>query len=233
MSERNTYKLCAVAAIAGAFTLFGGTLWHPAKADPNDPMTAFAEYAANRPWVASHLMQLFGIILIVAALVLLAQRLAADGGASWAAVGVAGAVASLAVAAVLQAVDGIALKLMVDRWVAASAADKDMLFVAALAVRQIEIGLATIFSLLMGLTATLYGVALASDRSFPKWLGGLALLGGVPIAAAGIVIAYTGFSATAMTLNMSGSSLLLVWLILVGVGLWRLAPAARSDATTA
>ena len=233
MSERNNYKMCAVAAIAGALTLFGGTLLHPSNADPNDPQAAFTEYAANRPWVASHLMQLFGIILIVVALVLLSRQMSNGGGASWAYLGVIGAGASLSVAAALQAVDGVALKLMVNTWATASAADKDMLFLATFAVRQIEIGLASILSLLIGMTVTIYGVALVSDRSFPKWLGWLAILGGIAIAVAGIVMAYSGFSDLAMTINLSASALLLVWLIVIGVWLWRLASAKSSDATVA
>ncbi len=233
MPERNNYKICAVAAIAGALTLFVGTLLHPSNADPNDPLAAFTEYAADRPWVASHLMQLFGIILMVAALILLSRLMSNGGGASWASLGGAGAAASLAVAAALQAVDGVALKVMVNSWAAASAADKDMLFVAAFAVRQIEIGLASMFSLLMGITAAIYGVALVSDRTFPKWLGWLAIIGGIPIAAAGIIMAYNGFSDSAMTINLSASSLLLVWMIMAGVWVWRLASAKSSDATVA
>ncbi len=225
MSERNNYKICAVAAIVGALTLFVGTFLHPSNADPNDPLAAFTEYAADRPWVASHLMQLFGIILIVAALVLLSRLMSNGGGASWAYLGVVGAGSSLSVAGALQAVDGIALKLMVDSWATASAADKEMLFLATFAVRQIEIGLASILGLLFGITVTIYGIALVLNRSFPKWLGWLAILGGIPIAVAGIVIAYTGFSDLAMTINLSGSSLVLVWMVVVGVWMWRLASA--------
>jgi len=139
----------------------------------------------------------------------------------------------LAVAAALQAVDGVALKVLVDRWAATTATDKEMLFLATFTVRQIEIGFASMFSLLMGLTATIYGIALVSDISFPKWLGGLALLGGIPIAVVGIVMTYTGFSDLAMTINLSASSLLLVWLMIAGVWMWRLASETRTDATVA
>ena len=233
MSERNNYKICAVAAIAGALTLFVGTVLHPSNADPNDLLAAFTEYAANRSWAASHLMELVGIILIVVALVLLSRLMSNGGGASWAYLGFVGAGASLAVAAALQAVDGIALKAMVNSWAAASATDKEMLFLATFTVRQIEIGLASILGLLMGITVTIYGAALVSDRSFPKWLGWLAILGGIPIAVAGIVTAYTGFSDLAMTINLSASSFLLVWLIVVGGWMWRLAATKGSEAIAA
>ena len=111
---------------------------------------------------------------------------------------------------------------MVDRWAAASGADKEILFLASVAVRQIEIGLASILALLFGITVTTYGVALVSDRSFPKWLGWLAILGGIPIAVVGLAMAYTGFSDLGMTINLSGSSLALLWMLVVGVWMWHL-----------
>ena len=148
-----------------------------------------------------------GVILIVVALAFLSRLMSNGGGASWAYLGVVGAGSSLSIAGATQAVDGIALKLMVDSWAAASGADKEILFLATFAVRQIEIGLASILALLFGITVTIFGIALVSDRSFPKWLGWLAILGGIPVAVAGLVMAYTGFSDLAMTINLSGTSL--------------------------
>lgn len=165
---------------------------------------------ADRLWVASHLLQLIGLILMVFALVLLSRIMSSGGGSSWAHIGVVGAGSSLSVAAALQAVDGVALKVMVDRWAAASAAEKEILFQATFGVRQIEIGLASILSLLLGITVTIYGAALVSDRSFPKWLGWLAVVGGIPTASAGVVMATTGFSGLAMGINMPANILLLV-----------------------
>ena len=231
MPGHNNYRIGAVAAIAGALTLFVGTFLHPMNADPNDPLAAFTEYAADHHWIASHLTQLFGVLLIVVALVFMSRMMSNGGGASWAHLGVVGAASSLSIAGATQAVDGIALKMMVDRWAAASAADKEILFLATLAVRQIEIGLASILALLFGVTVTIFGIAFVSDRSFPKWLGWLAILGGLPIAVAGLVMAYTGFSDLAMTINLSGTSLALVWMIVVGVRMWRLASAKSSAAT--
>ena len=230
MSGHNNYKIGAVAAIAGALTLFVGTFLHPANADPNDPLAAFTEYAADRTWIASHLLQLLGVILIVVALVVLSRLMSNGGGASWAYLGAVGAGSTLSVAGATQAVDGIALKRMVDSWAAASGADKEILFLATVAVRQIEIGLASVLALLFGMTVTIYGLALVSDRSFPKWLGWLAILGGIPISMAGVVMAYTGFSNSAMTINLSGSSLALVWILVVGVRMWHLAYERSSDA---
>jgi hypothetical protein len=110
---------------------------------------------------------------------------------------------------------------MVDTWAAAPAAQKELAFHAAFAVRQVEIGLASMVSLLFGLTVSLYGVALLVDRAYPRWLGGLAVLGGVPTTVAGVVMAYTGFSGLVMAINMPANSVLLVWMLALGVCLWR------------
>lgn len=128
--------------------------------------------------------------------------------------------------------DGIALKAMVDAWAAAPPAQKQMAFYAAFAVRQVEIGLASVTSLLFGLTVSVYGVALLADRTYPRWVSGLAIAGGVPTAVAGVVMAYTGFSGLAMAIDMPASSVLLVWMLVVGVFMWRRA-GNRSDEAAA
>src|SRR5712692_5317788 len=139
-------RIGATCAVLGSVLLLVGTFLHPTGADPNDAVAAFAEYAADRLWVASHLVQLAGVALMVAALLLLAHQLAAASGAAWCRLAAGEAIASLAVATALQAVDGIALKAMVDAWAVAPAAQKELAFQAAFAVRQVEIGLASMAS---------------------------------------------------------------------------------------
>jgi hypothetical protein len=63
-------RVRVASAIAGAAMLFIGTYLHPQQADPNDAVAAFAEYAADQLWVASHLLQLAGFVLIGAAFLL-------------------------------------------------------------------------------------------------------------------------------------------------------------------
>jgi hypothetical protein len=222
-------RIGPISAIAGALVLLVGTYLHPMSADPNIPLAAFTEYAASHIWVASHLMQLIGVILITVALVLLSRKMADGPGAEWATLGAVGAVVSLAVASALQAVDGEALKFMVDNWAATPEPWKSGLFIAAFGVRQIEVGLASIGSLLFGLTVSIYGIALLIDRRFPRWLGAVAIVGGIPTAIGGIAIAYTGFSNLAMMINMPANSLLILWMIALGIYSWR--QPAVSDGT--
>ncbi len=237
MHMPNADKAGAGCAIAGAILLFVGTYLHPMEADPNEPVAAFTEYAADHLWVASHLTQLTGVVLAVAALLFLAQQMESVRGRDWSRlaaesgkrrvsarlgrVGEMGAIASLALAAALQAVDGIALKRMVDAWAAAPAAQKEVAFHAAFAVRQVEVGLASMVSLLFGFTVNVYGIALLVDPAYPKWIGGLAIVGGVLTMVAGVVIAYTGFSGPAMAISMPANSILLAWMLSLGVLMWR------------
>ena len=226
MNDLRANRLAAIAAIGGAALLAVGTYLHPMSADPNVPLAAFTEYAADQHWVASHLTQLAGVALMVAALALFSRMMAAGPADVAASLGKVFAVASLAVASALQAVDGVALRAMVNAWAATPEPSRQMLFVAAFGVRQIEIGLASIGSLLFGITAAIYGFAILIDsRRFPKWLGLVAIAGGVPTAISGVVIAYTGFSGLEMAINMPSSIVILLWMVTMGAYAWRTAPA--------
>lgn len=229
MQVRNASRAGATCAIAGAAFLFVGTYLHPMGADPNEPVAAFTEYAADHLWVASHLTQLGGVAAMVAALLFLTEQLEASRRSVAARIGAAGATASLALASALQAVDGIALKTRVDAWAAAPPSQKEAVFDAAFAVRQIEIGLASMSSLSLGFTATVYGVALLGDANYPKWFAGLAIIGGVPTMVAGIVMAFTGFSGLAMAINLPANFLLLLWMLALGGLMWRCGGAVSEE----
>ncbi len=110
---------------------------------------------------------------------------------------------------------------MVDRWAAATGTDQATIFEAAFAVRQIEVGLASLWSLVFGLTVAVLGMALVLSARYANWLGWVALLGGAGTATGGIALAYTGFSPLAMNVSMPASIVLLVWAIAVGVSMLR------------
>ena len=210
-----------ITAIVGVVILLIATLLHPLDAHPGDAPAAFAEYAADRFWVATHLGQLFGVVLIGGGLVSLSWRLRRGRAGMWAILGAVGALASISLAGALQAVDGVALKIMVERWSNAAPELQPLLFETAFAVRQIEVGLASVMGLLFGLTAVLYGGALLSSEEGPNWLGVLGIVGGAATMASSIVQAHTGFSDVAMAVSMPSSLVLLLWTTLVGVFLLR------------
>ena len=221
MQKNNAYQYSAIAGIVGAISLLVGTILHPSEADPNDSYAAFSEYAAHHDWVAVHLIELLGIALMVFALLALSKMMENGRGGMMAHLGTVGATTSLAIAAALQAVDGIALKMMVDRWANAPLADKDMIFYAALGVRQIEVGLASMLCLILGFTAIIYGLAQKAAGNFRDVVSWLAILGGLGTAIAGLVMSQTGFSDATMIINMPSNLLLLGWMVLTGIWMWK------------
>lgn len=221
LAEYHFYKVGGIAAFLGVPIFLIATLAHPMGADPSDAPAAFAEYAADPYWIASHLAQLLGVALITGSLAALSWRLRAGPAGVWALLGGVGAIASLTLSGALQAADGVALKVMVDRWAAASPEEQALMFESALAVRQIEVGLASIVLLFFGLTAVLYGCALWISSEASNWLGVLGVVTGIVLLVAGTLYAYTGFSGTAMMASMPGSLLLVIWGLGVGVYLLR------------
>ena len=222
LSVRPYQRVGAAFGILGPLCLVAGTALHPVPADVNDAAAAFASYAAiSRPtWVTAHLLQLLGIASMVLAMVLIA-RAVTGGGASalWARMTAVCGAAAIAVTATLQAVDGVALKAMVDLWSHGSTADRPALFAAAQAVRQVEIGLDGVFSLTLAAAALSFGLVLllgATRRR--RLLGALAVLTAATAAVGGVLFCLHGFSPAAM--NAGTASGVLGMVLTAATGLW-------------
>src|SRR6476620_1015447 len=99
-------RIGAAATVIGTVLLIISTMLHPLDSDPADAPAAFAEYAADPHYVWTHLGQLAGFCGLATGLVALAATLEPGRAAAWGRIGAAGAVASVALAAALQAVDG-------------------------------------------------------------------------------------------------------------------------------
>jgi hypothetical protein len=220
-ASRKFARFFAATALLGVATLFAGTILHPMGADPNNAAAAFAEYALDGHWVWSHLAQFVGVTLLALALIAFAAELDQGVSALWGRIGVALAIGLVATAAALQAVDGIALKRMVDRWAAAGPEQKPYVFEAAFAVRQIEIGLAGFLSLVTGLTIAAFGLALFLNPRHSKSFAWAALVNGAAFVASGIAQQTTGFSSLSMMLSMTASLLLMAWIVALVVLTWR------------
>src|SRR3954453_15823537 len=216
------YRFVAVLALLGSALLTIGTVLHPAHADPGSPAAAFAEYAgvSRAVWVASHLLQLGGVAGVVRVIVLLARAVDGTRGSAWARMTAVVGAAGLATAAVLQAVDGVALKAVVDLWSDAGE-DRSSLFAAALALRQGEIGLDAVLALLLAAALVTLGSGLLTARAGSLALGGLAAAAAGPAALNGVQLALSGFSAATMLATTVSGALALVWMLLAAVWSWR------------
>jgi hypothetical protein len=253
MAEKNILRAGALLAVLGLVTLVVGTIYHAGHADPGDSPAAFQDYATSDPWIAAHLGQFLGTILILSAMVTLYHFMARTAQPSGVALlmrlGFAGVIATVAVFGLLQAVDGVTLKFVVDRWAAAPDSEKATAFRVAEAVRWTEIGIHSYFRLIIGLTLALYGMAIARAVGFPRWSRAFAaatVLIGIAQVVDGLGVGYHGFSTPATppmlwtSVSIVVGPVFLLWVVALSVFLWQQAgqvaaahePALRMAAET-
>jgi hypothetical protein len=101
-------------------------------------------------------------------------------------IGLALAIMTGSTFAVLQAVDGIALKRAVDSWVAAPSEEKAITFKVAEGVRFIEYGTNSIFRILQGTVAVIFGVTILKSKLLSKWICGAGVVIGTGTIYAGL-----------------------------------------------
>ena len=193
MAQRMLLRLVGGLLVGGLLLTLIVTHEHPAGDDDNYPVI-FAKYAESNDWVAVHLIQFAGILLVLGGFLVLYRVLQLRGVVPLlAGFAAAAAIAAGAVWAALQAIDGVALKQAVDAWANASGAQKSIRFADAQTVRWAEWGLNTYFRLLLGLTAVLFGIAIARTDIATRWLGWAGVVGGLAYMASGVTVAYAGF----------------------------------------
>ena len=222
--DRAMLRFAAAAGVLGVLLEVVMDQLHPAQAPPNDSAAAFLEYSRSSVWTAVHIGQFTGAFLLTLMLLTIARLGAARRGSTGvlATVGGFAAVLYAAVFAVQMAVDGVALKGAIHRWVTASgAAEKQAAFLAASAVRDLEKGLGGFFQMLGGTSLLALGLSIVIGALLPRWLGFVAVLAGVGLLAGGVLTAHTGFSSTASAVLLGPSLLLLVLVLGASVPLWR------------
>lgn len=180
MMNALTSRIGAVALPFGVVLVFVSTSFHPARENPMDNPAVFMEYARSDSWIVVHLLQYFAVLLLIGGLVALYYSITAmpGAGAALARFGLAAALMTAASFTILQAVDGVTLKLAVDAWASAPVAQESAYFAAAEAVRWTEIGINGFSYFLLGLTLFLYGLALALGSVYPRWVGWMAVISG-------------------------------------------------------
>jgi hypothetical protein len=131
--------------------------------------------------------------------------------------------------AILQAVDGIALKMAVDSWAAAPAEEKAITFRVAEGIRWIEYGTNSIFRILQGTVAVIFGVAIVKSMLLSRWIGGVGVIVGAVTIVAGLEVAYVGFAYTNIV-GLRGISMIIyfIWIGILDGFMWRKAM-SKSD----
>jgi hypothetical protein len=225
-SPHQSLRLSAALLVAGIVVSLLAGLLHPGRENPNDHRAVFAEYASSTDWTAVHLGQFAGMAILIAGLLVLFFALDPQAGmALWAGrLGAASAVVALALTAVLQAVDGVALKQAVDAWAVAPEAEKAARFASAETVRWLEWGMRSYQSFMLGLALLLFATAIVWTRRIPRPIGYLMGISGLAYLAQGWVLGAQGF-APAMTIpQLLGYLLIIAWSIWLLIVAFRKAP---------
>jgi hypothetical protein len=190
--ERALLRLAGGLLVGGLVLFIVVTLFHPSGEEDNHPVI-FDKYAESDPWVAVHFGQFAAVLIALGGFLVLYRLLQMRGEVPvLARCALATTVATAAIWAALQAVDGVTLKQAVDAWAAASGPEKIVRFADAETVRWTEWGLQSYYRLLLGVTLVLFGVAIARTGIVYRWLGWIGVLGGLLYMAIGVAVGHSG-----------------------------------------
>jgi hypothetical protein len=230
VTERSALRLAGALLVGGYLLNIVVTLFHPSGNEDNH-RAIFTKYADSDAWVAIHLGQFVAVLITLAGLLVLYRALELRGDVAFLPRFAAGAtVATAAIWAVLQALDGVALRQAVDAWTDASGRQKSIRFADAETLRWLEWGLQSYFRALLALSFILFGAAIVATRLLPSWIGWVAVLAGALSAAIGIDVGYSGLESGLQ--DAAGVAFLLAALAFaVGIGVTggrRAEPLART-----
>jgi hypothetical protein len=222
--QRPLLRIGSIAFLAGMVIAIVSTAFHPSTEDPSNHPLVFAEYASDDSWIAVHIGQFAGVIMVFAGGFVALYRLLVQSEPSMASVlawiGLALAIMTASAFAILQAVDGIAQKMAVNSWVAAPSEDKAITFRVAEGIRFIEYGTNSIFRILQGLVAIMFGVAIVKSKLLSRWIGGAGVVISAVTIYAGLEVAYLGFGYATTEYGIS-MIIYFIWVGILGGLMWK------------
>ena len=225
--ERPMLRMGSVAFLAGLVIIIMSTLFHASSEDLMDNPVVFEVYAESNTWIAAHIGQFAGVALVFAGgFVALFRLLVGSESGTASALAWFGLVTAILVAgsfAILQGVDGIALKIAVDNWYAIPPADseeKAIAFRVAEGIRWTEIGINSYNRILQGAVAIIFGVGIAKSALLSRWIGGVGIFAGAATVIAGVGVAYVGFAPLPIVGDAS-TVISFAWIAILGIFMWR------------
>jgi hypothetical protein len=227
--ERPMLRMGSVAFIAGLVIIIVSTLFHASSEDLMDNPVVFAVYAESDTWIAAHIGQFAGVMLVFAggfvALFRLLVKSESGIASALAWLGLVTAIITASTFTILQAVDGIALKIAVDTWYAIPPGEEEerkaIYLGVAEGIRWNEWGLQSYYRMLSGAVSLIFGIAIVKSIVLRKWIGAVGIAAGVVTMASGVVMAYVGFSSARDLVADLSTFIFYPWLVILGIFLWR------------
>ena len=217
--DRTSLALSATLMLVGQLLYVVVTLFHTGG-PANDHHAVFAGYARSAIWTTVHVAQFASMAILLGGLFVLFFALNAPSGTpGWAArLGAASTVVTFALSAVVQAVDGVALKQAVNAWVSAPDAEKAARLASAEAIRWLEWGMRSYENFTLGLALLLLATAVARTAGVPRPTAYLIGLSGLTYLGQGWLAGSGGFSTphtVAIVLTEVLNVTWIMWLIVV------------------
>ena len=177
-------------------------------------------------WAGNHVLVLVPLLLGVGGLLALYRSITGEPGAALAQLGFAAALMGGAITSVSVAIlGGGAMKELADAW--AAAADNEVPLAVAEAALLVSFDIGSWGNLVFyGVAPILYGLAIALTGLYPKWLGWVAVIGGVGGVLIQIVQFSQGVSQVTASVYVAFFLVVTLWLLVMGVLMWRKAGAA-------
>lgn len=233
MADRKSFRTSAALLVGGELVFIGAGLFHPAHEAANDHPAAFTEYAHSDAWEAIHTGQFVGIALIMAGLVALYSALDASfRRATLSRLAAVGAVVTVALYGVLQAVDGVALKQAVDAWQHAGGSVDSATFSSAETVRWLEWAVRSYEQLVQGTTLILFAVVIIKMVPVSRVIAYLAAVAGTAYIVQGAVIGADGFSTLSGHVGPIALVFDFAWIVSFAVSTRRDGPTSRASITS-
>jgi hypothetical protein len=186
---------------------------HAGTEDPMDNPAVFAAYAQSDPWIAAHIGQFAGIMLIYAGGFVALHRLLLHSES-----GVASALAWFGlVTAIITASDSWHA-ISPSSSTAGSEEEKAIAFRVAEGIRWTEIGINSYFRMLQGTVGIIFGVAIVKSGLLRRWIGAVGIAVGAVSIVAGVITSYIGFSEPVSNI---WAVTLYLWIIILGIFMWR------------
>ncbi len=216
-------RIGSVAAMLGALLAGAGNLLHPTT--PRDDEVGVARVIAeSEHWTLVHVIIVLGIVLMLGGLLGVRHSITGSGFSdALTRLGMYAATIGTTVGLILVVLDGVAAKQLADQWFDASELSQPIALGLVSANETINFALAGLFNLAFaGITFVFFGLAVARSDSYPQWLGWVAVVAGVGSIGAGLVQAFTGKpTMVSLILTIIGPTVIAVWLLVMGVLLWR------------
>jgi hypothetical protein len=220
--SRFVLRLGGIAAVVGSFLGMVGNLVHPVT-PISDPEGVARVIADSDIWVPVHLAIVLGIALMLGGLVAIRHTIRDGLAGVLASFGLVAGIVGATIGLILVILDGVAARQLAQDWAASPISQREVALSLVHANETINFALASLFNFVFAAaTFILFGLAVAWSGSYPRWLGGVAVLAGTLSLVAGTIQASVGKPTEASRiLTIIGPSLITLWLLAMGFLLFR------------